>query len=146
MPYRKDTLPAEVDRSILVVAHQGRVQGVDRATGETRWENSLSLSYGQGAYSEVFIAMRYNLLLVSGLMPYVYRLDYLSGETLWRKSVGAKGPATMLIEHDSIVVAKHGFLACLDYDGTILWKNSEIKGAGVGATSLGYPGNVAQGQ
>lgn len=41
-PYRESPAPAEADRSILVVGIDGYLLGIDRTTGEPRWQNPLT--------------------------------------------------------------------------------------------------------
>lgn len=133
----------EADRSILVVGLRGRVLGLDRKTGELRWENTLGLDIGQGSYREVCLGMRYGALIVSGFTNSIYRIDYQSGETLWKAFTTANGPATIVIESDCVVVAKDGYLDCFDLDGAKLWKQP-LSGKGTGGVALGFPGNVEQ--
>lgn len=138
-PYREQQQPAEVDRSILVVGLGGSVLGLDRFTGQVRWENGLP----GGGYGEVFIALRFGALIVSATDDEVYRLDYHTGKTLWQQRTRSAGRATILIEHDHIVVGKGGELDAFDHHGRPLWQQ-KLEGRGVGRLALAFPGNVAQ--
>ncbi len=143
MPYRNDHVPMELDRSILVVGLRGRILGLDRSTGVLRWENKLGLDVGKGAYREVALEMRYGAVIVSGFTNTIYRIDYQSGNTLWKAYTSASGPATIVIEADCVIVAKDGYLDCFSLDGESLWKQP-LSGKGHGSVALGFPGNVQQ--
>ncbi len=67
-----------VDGSIVyAVAYQGRVAGVDRASGKVVWNRDISSYTGLGAEdARVF---------VSHATGSVYSLDYSSGKTFWRQ-------------------------------------------------------------
>src|SRR5688500_16048249 len=105
-PYRESPSPVEADRSIMVVGIDGHLVGIDRKTGEQRWENPLVV----GGEGEVFIALRYGALVVSAFDALLVRVDYLTGETLWERQTRDTGRATILIEPDLIVVGKGGYL------------------------------------
>ena len=55
----------------------------------------------------------------------------------------SEGRATIVIEPDVIVVAKSGYIDAYGHDGRHFW-TQPLTGMGVGATALGFPGNVAQ--
>lgn len=138
-PYREAPAPAEADRSILVVGIDGYLLGVDRTTGEQRWQNPLIV----GGDGEVFIALRYGALIVSALDAVVLRIDYLTGATLWERPTREAGRATILVEPDLIIVGKGGYLNAYDHRGKPLWFQ-ELRGRGLGRLSLAFPGNIAQ--
>jgi outer membrane protein assembly factor BamB len=138
MTYRQQDPPPEFDRSILLVGLNGQLVGLDRDSGEIRWENPLGRSGG-----EVFVAIRYGLVVASPPTSVIYRVDYATGETLWQAQATGGGQTTILIEPDCIVVGKAGYLDCFDHDGRKLWAQP-LEGKGIGSVALGYPGNVAQ--
>jgi outer membrane protein assembly factor BamB len=138
-PYRESSGPAEADRSILVVGIDGFLFGIDRASGEQRWENELP----GGGHGEVFVALRYGVLAVSAGDDLLFRIDYATGKTLWSVRTRGTGRATILVEPDLIVVGKGGYLNAYDHRGKPLWLQ-ELKGRGLGRLALGFPGNVAQ--
>jgi len=138
MDYRQNAAPLERDRSILVVGLNGRVFGLDRASGVPRWSNVLEYSSG-----EVTVAIDYGVVVASGSYPAIYCIDYLTGVTRWRKSTKDAGRATILIEPDQILCMKNGFVDCFAPDGRLLW-HQPLDGQGLGRGALGYPGNVAQ--
>lgn len=138
-PYREQPPPVEVDRTILVVGIGGNVLGLDRFTGQVRWENGLP----GGGYGEVYIALRFGVLMVSARDNEIYRLDYHTGKTMWQQQTSSRGRATILIEHDHIVVGKGGELDAFDHHGRPLWRQ-QLEGRGIGSVALAFPGNVAQ--
>jgi outer membrane protein assembly factor BamB len=139
-PYRDAPGPAEADRSVLVVGIDGYLVGIDRKTGEQRWENPLVVG---GAEGEVFIALRYGALVVSAFDALVMRVDYLTGATLWERPTRDTGRATILVEPDLIVVGKGGYINAYDHNGRPLWFQ-ELRGRGLGRLALAFPGNIAQ--
>jgi outer membrane protein assembly factor BamB len=139
MDYRANAAPLEPDRSILVVALNGYVYGLDRVTGEARWQNGLP----GGGTEEVFLAIGYGAVVVSALGSKLFCLDYLTGQTRWEQTTQRSGRATVLVEPEQIVCAKGGYVDCFSPDGRLLWQQP-LKGAGLGRMALGYPGNVAQ--
>jgi outer membrane protein assembly factor BamB len=138
-PYRDSAGPVEVDRSVLVVGIDGRLVGIDRVSGEERWENDLP----GGGHGEVYIALRYGVLAVSADDDVLFRIDYGSGETLWKVRTRGTGRASILVEPDVIVIGKGGYINAYDHRGKPLWLQ-ELKGRGLGRLALGFPGNVAQ--
>ena len=139
MAYREAEALIETDRSILVVGLAGKVVGVDRATGQLRWVNDLP----GGGHGSVFIACRHGALVVSALGKAVYRLDYLTGETLWMAETSERGRATIVIEPDVIVVAKAGYIDGFDHAGQRVWTQT-LEGMGIARVALAFPGNIAQ--
>src|SRR5882757_875619 len=117
MTYRNAPPIMEPDRSMLVVGLNGHVYGVDRATGQLRWDNNLP----GGGTSEVAIAVGYGVVIASAHGPRIYCLDYLTGQERWHADTQARGRATILIEEDHIVVAKGGYLDAYAPDGTAQW-------------------------
>lgn len=139
MTYRAPPEVLEPDRSVLVVGTNGRVCGVDRATGSILWNSDLP----KGSYGEVFIAIGYGVVIASADGAMIFCLDYLTGAERWRSPTTAGGRATIVMEPDQIVCAKGGYIDCFDPDGHHLW-SQPLRGFGVGRVSLGLPGNVAQ--
>ena len=139
MAYREGEALIEADRSVLVVGVAGKVVGLERYTGQLRWRNDLP----GGGMGEVFIAFRYGALIVSAGGDAIFRLDYATGATLWQGRTQSVGRATIVIEPDVIVVAKSGYIDAFGHDGRHFW-TQPLSGMGVGATALGFPGNVAQ--
>jgi outer membrane protein assembly factor BamB len=140
MPYREQEMLAETDRSILVVATNGKVRGLDRASGAIRWSNDLT----GGGIGSVFVAFRFGVLAVSAIGAKVFRLDYATGATLWvADTSGGGGRAAIVIEPDLMFVAKAGQVDAFDHDGVRLW-SQPLRGLGVSGVALGFSGNLAQ--
>jgi outer membrane protein assembly factor BamB len=139
MTYREAAVAPEPDRSILVVALSGRLIGIDRETGDVRWENEM-VGGGRG---EVFIAIGYGVVIASAYGAKIFCVDYLTGATRWEQSTHSSGRASIIIEPDRIVCAKAGYLDCYAPDGKFLWQQP-LRGQGMGRVALGFPGNVAQ--
>ncbi len=71
------SIPVVDGRMVYAVAYQGRVCGVDRATGRVLWNREISSYNGLGAEgSRVYVAH-------SG--GAVYALDYNGGKSFWRQ-------------------------------------------------------------
>jgi outer membrane protein assembly factor BamB len=140
MPYREQEMLAETDRSIPVVATNGKVRGLDRTSGAIRWSNDLT----GGGIGSVFVAFRFGVLAVSALGAKVFRLDYATGATLWEaETSGGGGRAAIVIEPDLMFVAKAGQVDAFDHDGIRLW-TQPLRGLGLSGVALGFSGNLAQ--
>jgi outer membrane protein assembly factor BamB len=139
MTYREQEMPAEADRSILVIAINGRVRGLDRFNGALRWANDLF----EGGTGPVHVAFRYGVLVVSAGGKQVFRLDYTTGATLWSAPTRSEGRATIVIEPDLIVIAKGGYIDAFSHAGQHYWQQP-LTGLGTGRIALAFPGNVAQ--
>ncbi len=137
-PQPETETPPELDRSILVAGLNGVVLGLHRANGESAWK--YRLLEGDG---EVSLAMRFGVLVASAFGPSVDRIDYFTGKQMWRAKTTGWGRATILLEHDCIVVAKKGHVDCFNHQGTKLW-SSRLDGFGTGSVALGFPGNIVQ--
>jgi outer membrane protein assembly factor BamB len=138
-PYREQIAGTEADRSVIIVGLNGSVVGVDRLTGQIRWENKLP----GGGNGEVFLAFRYGVLAVSALGGQLFRLDYLTGHILWQTATTSGGRATILVEPDMIICGKGGYVDAFDHAGNLGWQQ-QLRGKGMGRIALGLPGNVAQ--
>jgi outer membrane protein assembly factor BamB len=135
--YRDRPEPLPSDRSVLVIGLNGWVIGIDRATGQKRWETSIRGS------AEVYLAIGFGVVAASAWGGVLHVLDYLTGRILWERPTKSPGRATIVIEPDQIVCAKAGYVDCYSPDGRLLWQQT-LSGKGEGRTSIGYPGNVAQ--
>lgn len=137
--YRDAVVGSEIDRCVIVVGLGGGLVGLDRQTGEVRWKNNLP---GGGSH-EVFLAFRYGVLVVSAHGDGLFRVDYLTGQTLWSVTTTGSGRATILVEPDLILVGKGGQLDAFDHHGRRVWQQ-RLPGRGLGPLALALPGNVAQ--
>lgn len=137
--YREDAVVPELDRSTLVVGISGRLFGIDRATGDVRWQYAIP-GWVKG---EVFLAVRYGLVIASAFSGRIVALDYQSGAERWIAETTASGRASIVVESDLIVCAKGGYVDAFDHAGAKRW-SQPLRGAGQGRIALGFPGNVAQ--
>jgi outer membrane protein assembly factor BamB len=139
--YREAPVLPELDRSVLVVGLNGRVFGLERTSGAVRWVFQLDIG-GLGSY-EVFLAIRYGVVVASSWGDQIVVLDYQTGALRWAAKTTSPGRATILLETDVVICAKSGYLDCFDHYGQRLW-SQPLTGYGGGGTALGFPGNIAQ--
>ena len=140
--------PALVSDGTLayVGTDNGRVMAVDLASGETRWEEVVSLPTGRSEL-ERLVDVDAELLLVSGvLFAASYGGDLValaadSGRTLWRRSL-ASVSGMDLDEQCLYITDTESVLWCLDTrNGAALWKQEQLKHRGLSAPKA-YKGNV----
>jgi outer membrane protein assembly factor BamB len=127
------------DRSILVAGVHGHVMGLDRQTGEVRWDNPLE----GGGMGKVFLHLIGDHVLASAEGRDLYCLRYMTGELLWKGTTSGSGPATILVDQDVILVGKGGYIDAFSVKGAPLWRQP-LKGRGIAAIALALPGNVQQ--
>lgn len=132
--YRSD---AAVDRSVLIAAFGSRVFGIERGSGQIRWEAELA-----GADVEIVIA---DATVIAATQTHLAFIDYRSGTI--HKSVALQGNwigrPTMIIDGEHIYVGGNGEVSCYTLRGDAVWLQP-FKGKGTGAVALGVPGNVRQ--
>lgn len=134
--------PSTENRSLLIIGIRGHAVAVDRNTGEERWRVKLEDSW-EGNPVELLVSG--DIVYATGSSREVYWIDYSTGHELRHASTtAASGRATMLLDGDSLVVARAGSVDMFSVDGARRWHN-ELQGLGHGAISLGFPGNVRQG-
>lgn len=126
------------ERPLLVIALVNRLIALDRRSGEVRWEHRLS-SIGGG----VEIAFLEGRVFAVTSSNQLHCVDYLSGEQV--KSMKLRGDyagrPSMVVDGGQLFIATGGEILCLDRDCSEVWFNG-LKGRGVAAVSLGFPGNV----
>jgi len=124
----------------LIVAVAGRVAALDIATGRELWRNEIP---GAGGGTVELLIDNGRVYVALPTTSVVACLDLESGSELWRVRTSTHGRATMLIEGPRLIVARQGYVDCLDRDGNTLWSNG-LSGLGVGATAIGVEGNIRQ--
>lgn len=126
--------PPPDGRSIVVLAFEGHVAGVDRATGVRLWRNDLLGAAG----GPVALAIEGGRVYVTTAGWFLACLDYATGATLWTAPTGSGGAGTLLIDGEQVFVVKGGSIDCVDLRGRVLWRRalSDPRGA------FGLPGNV----
>lgn len=126
------------DRSLLIAAFAGRVFGLSAATGEVVWEQRMS------PQRTVELLVRDDRVYACDGLSLV-RFDYASGRELQRTTLPDtyKGRPTIVAERDRIFIGSSGEIMCFNSDCELMWMQP-FKGKGMGAVSLGFPGNVRQ--
>ncbi len=132
---------AAEDRSILVVAFNSRVFGVDPATGRRVWERALAYYAGLGEVELLIHGARVFACNGRSLMSLEYPTGRVVGEVTIPGSY--RGRPTMLIEAGRLYVANRGELTCFNMDGQQLWHDG-YSGKGTGSMALGFPDNIRQ--
>lgn len=127
------------DRSIVVVAINGQVAGIDRRTGAEVWRNKMS----GGGFGAVDLEVAQGRVFVSASGAALFCLDYKTGRDLWSARTSATGRSTILLDGEQVFVAKQGHVDCFDLHGNRLW-SQPLGGMGLGCTAVGLPGNVRQ--
>lgn len=134
---------------ILVVACKGRVHGIDRETGEKRWEVVVTTEVDRyyGGLAVELLVTSDRVYAASWKSDDIVCIAYPGGEEIGRAKIGLEGSGrpTMLIDGDQLFVARDGQVASLTLAGARRWVQTL---AGIDRevpTALGFPGNVRQG-
>jgi outer membrane protein assembly factor BamB len=134
--YRTDS---DSDRSVLVVAFNGRVFGLDARTGRQVWSHDIKSGHGEVELvvqsNRVFAAVGKTLVCVA------YPTGELLGTTTLPGTYHSR--PTMMASGDLLYVATGGELTCVDASGRPLWHEPFV-GKGIGSIALGFPGDVRQ--
>jgi hypothetical protein len=125
--------------SILVVALEGRVIGIDIQTGQEQWRNEMHC----GGIRHVALCVTSDRVYASASAKRFFCIDRQSGETIWERMTQGMGRATILVSPETIVVYKRGFVEAFDLNGDVRW-TTKLKNAGKGAAALGLGNNVTQ--
>lgn len=136
---------AAEDRSVLVTAFKGRVFGLDRATGQVRWEVSLLLqASGWGVEDETEIWIGGDVVIACSTRSLAF-ISYPDGRLLASKPIPGSYPArpTMLVDGEHVYVGRGGELSCFTTRGDLVWFQP-FQGKGLGSLAIGLPGNVRQ--
>ena len=127
------------DRSILVSAFNGKVFGLDRATGQPRWSINLHAHGG-----EVELAVQDGMVVACtpSLLTFI---RYDNGQVVKQVPLVGAYPRRpiMMIDGRQIFVARNGEVACYTLGGDPLWVQP-FDGMGMGSVALGFPGAVRQ--
>ncbi len=104
------SLPVVDGRMIYAVAFQGKVAGVDRASGRVLWNRDISSYTGMGAENgRVFVTQS------SGS---IYALDYNGGKTYWRQG-------GLLNRQSSAPLPMRSYVAVGDLEGYVHFMSRE---------------------
>jgi outer membrane protein assembly factor BamB len=134
--YRADS---REDRSILVAAFNGKVFGLDRASGVPRWAVNVEEHGG-----EVELAVDADVVVACTHTRLTF-IRYATGEILRLVELVGEYPSRplMLIDGGQILIARHGEVSCYALSGDALWLQP-FTGHGFGSVALGLPGQVRQ--
>jgi outer membrane protein assembly factor BamB len=129
---------SEEDRSILVAAFNGKVFGIDRATGQVRWKFT-GLTHGV-----IELAVGLGVVVACGMQELAF-IEMASGRSLRMVHLVGEYASRpiMLIDGPHIFVARGGEIGCYTTGGDWLW-SQPFTGEGLGRMSLALPGNARQ--
>lgn len=143
--YRAGESPAP----ILVVACKGRVYGVDRETGEKRWEVVVTSEVDRyyGGLAVDLLVTHERVYAASWQSNEIVCIAYPGGEEIGRARLELEGSGrpTMLIDGDQLFVAREGQVASLTLNGAPRWVQPLAGFDREIPTAIGFPGNVRQG-
>lgn len=126
------------DRGVLLSAFGGKLFGLDRMTGHSRW--AVELEGG----SEVELAVEGDTVIACTWRRLTF-IRYSDGQVLKQITLAGEYPyrPVMLVDDGQIFVARNGEVSCYTLQGDLIWLQP-FKGLGLGAVALALPGNVRQ--
>ncbi len=129
MAYRDD---ARNDGGRLIVAMNGEIAALDRASGEELWRAAI---HGAGL-GRVTLLSSDGVVYAASEEERLVCLDAATGEKRWERITTAYGRATLAIRGDALYVARGSHLECLDRrTGNVRWTKN-VRGMGKGVASL----------
>jgi outer membrane protein assembly factor BamB len=133
--------PAAQDRTVLVVAFRGWVFGLERATGQVRWETLLE-DLSCEAETEIWIG---DDVVIAASVNRLSFIAYATGQLYASVPLAGSylGRPTMLVDEGHVYIGGSGQLACYTMGGQLAWLEP-FKGKGGGSVALGLPGNTRQ--
>lgn len=136
---------AAEDRSILVTAFKGRVFGLDRTTGQLRWEVSLVVQAGGWMVEDETEIWITGGVVIAASTSRLAFIAYADGRVLASKEIPGSYPSrpTMLVDGQHIYIGRGGELSCFTTRGDLVWFQP-FQGKGLGSLAIGLPGNVRQ--
>ena len=126
---------------VLVLAVNGKVLGVDAATGARLWEHDT------GGRGQVEIAVHRERVFANGIEPAVLCIEYPSGRFLGKADIPRREPGgRMLLEGDRLYIQGGGKVTCMSaLDGRGLWHQELERLPGpFWEIAMGFPENVRQ--
>lgn len=134
---------ANPGRDLLITAFASQVFAVERATGLLRWHLRIEDSTFAGV---IDLHIGATVVLAVNMAHLVF-IEYATGKLLRKVKQAGEYAAVrpiVLLDGEHIFVGRHGEAACYTLSGDPVWVQS-FPGKGVGHMSLGFPGNVRQG-
>ena len=126
--------------SILVLAREEALVGIDRGSGHVRWRCALPNVTGR----VVAIAIDAELVVAACEEGSVFGVDYTNGRGLWQAKFEHHAisgvPPTVLIDAGEIYVGYFGCVTRFGRDGQRVWALDD--GHVVTPCALGVPGHV----
>jgi hypothetical protein len=123
---------------LWIVAFNGKVFGIERATGLIRWRAALQKGPVELMIDQdLVVAVDYGTIAL---------IDYMSGtvrKLIQRGDVAKAMRAVILVDGPHLLIGGTGEIACYTRDGEFLWDQG-FTGEGYGSVSIGVPGRVRQ--
>lgn len=130
---------AQLDRSLLISAFNGKVFAVERGTGNIRWTVALER---WGAEIELQVSGGVVIACCTQQLAFI---EYSSGRLLRQVELAGKNPGrpTLLVDGEQLLVGRNGEVVCYTQGGDWVWTQS-FSGQGYGSVALAFPGNARQ--
>lgn len=125
---------ADEDRSVAVFGLNGRVFGIDAASGRRLFEHQV----GSG---DIELEVGHGRVFAHPHGAELFVFEYPSGRQIGHTRLPGDWPgrATMLLYDQRLFVCTGGEVTCVNLDGQVLW-HDPMKGKGVGSVAIAFPG------
>jgi outer membrane protein assembly factor BamB len=128
------------NRSLLILAHNDHLVGIDRATGAARWRCPLPDTSGH----PIELAIDGDRVFAATERGTLFCIDYASGHGHWsapfEHAAMSGAPPTILLDEGAVHVAFFGRVTCFTRAGQRLWSFRDD--AEHTPAAVGFPGNV----
>lgn len=116
--------PGALAHDLFIIAgRSGRVYGLDRGTGQVRWEHVGATAYESG------VAVLDGVAVVANLRGDVEGLDAATGRRLWTTLLGSS-VTTPIVADAGCALVTLGAVICIDAEGRIRWQSGGDAQAG----------------
>jgi outer membrane protein assembly factor BamB len=126
---------------LICAAFGGKMFGVDRDTGQIRW--NVDFSEWNSAIVELVLTPERAFAFSPHYFVIVNRRTGEVIRKIHRKDEAVGQRPVVLHDRDRFFIGGMGAVACYSSDGEFLWQQP-FKGKGYGEMALGVPGNVRQ--
>lgn len=129
---------AGTDRSLLVAAFGGQVYGIERSSGDTRWEFEID----DGGHVEIYVE---GGIVIAATQSRIVFLRYDTGEEIRGGDLPGdpQGRPTMIVDDENVYVARDGEIVCYGLGGKAKWRRA-FSGRQTSSVALGFPGFTRQ--
>ena len=130
---------ADDGASVFVVGIDGKVFGVDPATGRSLWVHDV------GGWGPVELAIGDDRVFAISVEPKVTCIEYPGGRLLGSAKLPRSEPGgRLLIEGRQLYVAGAGEVTCVSEQGQVLWTEafSENRHGRSSEIEMGFPHNI----